>query len=242
LNNSNASKLEYARWLGVPSGTVRQVYNGFMPSSISLRTGPAAAKCRARLGISDHSVAIGGIMRFSPEKDPHLWLETAAVIAAKRADVSFLLAGYGHGNIAQELWNRGSELGLADRLIMPGPSMDVGAIYSAIDVFLLTSRSENIPNVLLEAQAAGVPVVAPAVGGVPEAMLDGVTGRLVRNRSADALATAVLELLENLNATASQGPTFVAQRFAHSKMVSETIKVYTPDISSERERDRAVLL
>jgi glycosyltransferase involved in cell wall biosynthesis len=101
LNNSNASKLEYQRWIGARAGAVRQVYNGYLPSSVSRRTGPAASKCRARLGLSDDSVAIGAIMRFSPEKDPHLWLETAAAIAAKRADVRFVLAGYGHDNCAR---------------------------------------------------------------------------------------------------------------------------------------------
>jgi glycosyltransferase involved in cell wall biosynthesis len=235
LNNSKASRLEYERWLEVPSGAVRQVYNGFLPSSISLRTGADSVACRARLGLPVHSVVIGGIMRFAPEKDPHLWLEAAAVIAARRSDVHFVLTGYGHDNIAEELWKYGSELGLASRLIMPGPSTDVGEIYAALDVFLMTSRSENIPNVLIEAQAAGVPVVAPAIGGIPEAMLDGVTGQLVPGRSAHALATAVIGLLDGLNGAATSGPRFVAERFDHSRMILETIGVYAGHQSHEGE-------
>jgi glycosyltransferase involved in cell wall biosynthesis len=60
---------------------------------------------------------------------------------------------------------------------------------------VLTSRFEGTPNVVIEAQAAGLPVVAPNVGGTSEALLDGVTGILVRNRQASCLASAVLDIL-----------------------------------------------
>jgi glycosyltransferase involved in cell wall biosynthesis len=166
-------------------------------------------------------------MRFAPEKDPDLWLETAAAIAAARPDVHFVLAGNGHGDIADQIFKKAGTLGL--RLIMPGAVTDVGEIYGALDVLLLTSRTENVPNVVIEAQAAGVPVVGPDVGGVGEAILDGVTGLLVPERTAQALAAAVLRILDNpgwLETVAIEGPSFVARRFGLERMVHEMVAIY----------------
>jgi glycosyltransferase involved in cell wall biosynthesis len=89
-----------------------------------------------------------------------------------------------------------------------------------------------VPNVMIEAQAAGIPVVGPAVGGIGEAMLDGVTGLVVADRSSKALASAVLRILDDASwreRAAARGPTFVAERFGHGRMVHETIAIYHPD-------------
>jgi glycosyltransferase involved in cell wall biosynthesis len=83
--------------------------------------------------------------------------------------------------------------------------------------------------VLIEAQAAGVPVVAPDVGGTSEALLDGITGILVRYRRASYLASAVLEILEDprwRERAASEGPRFASKRFGHQRMIDETIAAY----------------
>jgi len=166
-------------------------------------------------------------MRFAPEKDPYLWLDTAAAIAAARPDTRFVLAGY--GNLAKQVERRIETLGLADRCILPGAAKDVGLIYGALDVVLLTSRFEGTPNVLIEAQAAGIPVVAPDVGGVNEALLDGVTGILVGKRQASSLARAILEILEDpgwKERAATEGPAFVSKRFGHRRMIDDTIAAY----------------
>jgi glycosyltransferase involved in cell wall biosynthesis len=71
-----------------------------------------------RLGLADGAPVIGTVMRFAPEKDPHLWLETAAAIAAARPDSRFVLAGY--GNLAKQVERKIDTLGLADRFILAG--------------------------------------------------------------------------------------------------------------------------
>src|SRR5215212_6877057 len=109
----------------------------------------------------------------------------------------------------------------------------MSAIYSALDVFLLTSRTENIPNVLIEAQAAGVPTVSPDVGGVSETMSDGATGYLVRERSAGGLAAAVLRVL-NQGHVLAEGPAWVAKRFAHDRMVRATLGVCRQEAARAR--------
>jgi glycosyltransferase involved in cell wall biosynthesis len=227
LNNSLAGLTKYMRWLDVPNDKIRLIYNGFLPRSFHIRKGSEKQFCRRHLGLTDNARVIGTVMRFAPEKDPYLWLETAAAIAAARPDTRFALAGY--GVLAKQVERRIETLGLAERFILPGAAKDVGLMYGALDLLLLTSRFEGTPNVLIEAQAAGIPVVAPDVGGVNEALLDGVTGILVGNRQASSLASAVLEILEDSGwreRAATEGPAFVSKRFGHQRMIDDTIAVY----------------
>jgi glycosyltransferase involved in cell wall biosynthesis len=229
VNNSASSIEAYERWMGLGRETIRLVHNGFSPSSMAIRPAAERAACRAAFELPGDAPVVGAVMRFAPEKDPDLWLETAALISTARPDVHFLLAGYGHDDIAGELHQKGAALGLGARLVMPGAAIDVGQVYGALDVLLLTSKSENVPNVMIEAQAAGVPVVGPAVGGVGEVMRDGMTGVLTTDRSAEALAGAVLRILDDApwrERAAAEGPMFVAGKFDQSRMVREMMAIY----------------
>jgi glycosyltransferase involved in cell wall biosynthesis len=88
-------------------------------------------------------------------------------------------------------------LNLTDAVTLAGQQDDINPYYAIADVFLLPSLTEGCPNVLLEAMAAGVPVVATAVGGVPEVATNGKDAILVKKRDSDALASATAEILEN---------------------------------------------
>ena len=227
LNNSLAGLTKYLQWLDVPYDKIKLVYNGFLPRGFHIRMGSETKLCRRRLGLVDDARVIGTVMRFAPEKDPYVWLETAAAIATARPDTRFVLAGY--GNLAEQIERRIEALGLAECFILPGAAKDVGLIYGALDVLLLTSRFEGTPNVLIEAQAAGIPVVAPDVGGTSETLLNGVTGILVGNRRASSLASAVLEILDDpgwRERAATQGPAFVSKKFGHQRMIDDTIAAY----------------
>jgi glycosyltransferase involved in cell wall biosynthesis len=229
LNNSKSSARQHETWIGLAAETIKVVRNGFLPSSMNIRGRGDTAACRASFGLPANKPVVGVVTRFAPEKDPDLWLETAAAVAAVRPDVHFLLAGYGHGTIADELRRKGTKLGLNGRLVMPGVATDVGQVYRALDVHLLTSRTENLPNVMIEAQAAGIPVVGPDVGGIGEAMVDEITGILVPERSAQALAQAVLRILDIprwRERVAIEGPAFIARKFGLKRMITETIAVY----------------
>jgi glycosyltransferase involved in cell wall biosynthesis len=227
LNNSSAGLTKYAKWLDVPNDKIKLLYNGFLVNGIHIRNGSEAEVCRRHLGLTKDMQVVGAVMRFSAEKDPHLWLETAAAIAAARPGTCFVLAGY--GDLAEQVEHRIQTLGLAERFILPGATKDVGLIYGALDVFLMTSRFEGTPNVLIEAQAAGVPAVAPNVGGTSETLLDGITGLVVGNRRASNLSSAVLQILDDpgwRGRAAIHGPAFVSKRFGHQRMIDETIVEY----------------
>jgi len=230
VNNSKRSAQEFEVWLGLASGKIRVVYNGFLLSIVQVGTAQEKAAHRTKLGIPPDAPVVGTLMRLAPEKDPELWLQTAAAIARARPNVYFLLGGYGHTGVADRLVALADRLGLNDRLVMTGAVTDIGSIYNTLDVFLMTSRHENTPNTLIEAQAVGVPVVGPDVGGVCETMLDQMTGILVQERSADKLAEAVVRILnapDGMAMTARrQGPSFVAERFGYERMVREMIAIY----------------
>lgn len=227
LNISVANARNLERWLEIPCGTVKLLRNGFVPDSIRIRTQEEARSCREGLGIPRDAPTVGAVMRFAPEKDPDLWLQAARLIAAERPDVWFVLAGY--GALAEHVDLKLKQMGLSQRVSLLGPTIDVGAVYACIDVFLMTSQYEGTPNALIEAQAAGVPVVAPDVGGIGETIVDGRTGLLVRSRDAARLAKAALDVLANpllRQSARASGPRFVSQRFNWRRKIYETIGHY----------------
>jgi|GEM_PF-402307 len=230
LIDSAAGIRSLEHWLDMPPGTVGLAGHSFVPDIMQIRNDNAAMDCRRRYGIPPDAPTVGAIMRFAPEKDPDLWLETAAIVAAACPRVYFVLAGY--GALAERIANRAKQLGLSDRFVLPGPSIDIGEIFACMNVFLMTSRFEGTPNALIEAQAAGVPVVAPDVGGIRDAMIDGVTGLVAAGRTAAQLADAALRILNDAGwprRAAKHSRRFVAERFDWQRNVNATVELYRTD-------------
>jgi asparagine synthase (glutamine-hydrolysing) len=227
LNNSAAGAADYERWLGLRSGTIGVLYNAITCEQIRKPPLEKVATFRTQLGLPQTGPVVGTVIRFVADKDPNLWLAAAAEIAKARPEVHFLVAGY--GKLQDQMMHRIDALGLRDRVVLPGAVTDPRLIYAALDVILLTSLTEGLPNVLIEAQAAGRPVVAADVGGVSEAVAVGRTGRVVRGRSPQRLAAAVLDVLGDASWAArarTEGPAFVANRFGVDRMVAEMLEIY----------------
>jgi glycosyltransferase involved in cell wall biosynthesis len=227
LNNSAVEAQKYERAYGLPRQTIRILYNGFASDTLRKPAAHEILEFRKRFGFDAHTPIVGTLMRFVRQKDPELWIEVAAEVAAVKPDVRFLLGGY--GEMESTIIARIKALGLAERVILLGPIEDLFLFYFAVDVVVLTSIAEGTPNVLIEAQAAGRPVVAPNVGGVAEAMLSGLTGHLVATRSAKHLAKAIVTVLNDdewRKNAAIEGPAFVAKRFSVDRMVRETLDAY----------------
>jgi glycosyltransferase involved in cell wall biosynthesis len=224
VNNSVAGARDYADWLGVEAEGIGVVYNAV---DLPAPDGNAATAERRRIGVPDTALLVGSMFRFSPEKRPFLWLDTAVAILARRSDVIFAL--YGAGPMRAEIGARVASLGLEQRVILPGLSGNALAALGAMDLFLLTSEAEGTPNTVIEAQWAGMPVVACPAGGVAEAFLPGETGILVPRADPEAIADAVLRLASNRGwreRIRSTGPDFVASRFGLDRMVGELIAQY----------------
>lgn len=227
LNNSRAGAEDYTQWLGLPENRIQVLYNGIEADNMQPVPVSESTAYRKTLGIPANAPVVGGIFRFYPEKDPLLWVEVMGNVAKAHPDVAFLLIGAGH--MLDEMRSRAEALGIADRFYTPGTVKSAALPLSLFDVFLLTSRIEGTPNVVIEAQWLGVPVVATDAGGTAEAVDNSTTGWIVNNRDADALAEHVLFILDHHDwdeAAIAASREFAAKRFGLDRMIAETLRLY----------------
>ena len=224
FNNSAAGAADYRRWLDLPGLEVGVIENGFDFAAIdALRDETAVADNRKRVLTRGQGNVVGGVLRFSEEKRPDLWLETAALLRSRGHDWSFVMIGDGPMRPAMETYAR--SLGLDGHVTFLGNRKDVHCWYPAFDALLLTSRVEGLPNVLVEAQAHGVPVVTTDVGGARQTLQDGTTGFAVVDAQADDLAERLERLLVQDRDPVSrsrQCRDFVEERFGIDRMIERT--------------------
>lgn len=178
---------------GVPPGKIQVIPNGLDLARFA-RTRPAG-EVRVALGLDPARQVVAVIGRLHPVKGHRYFLEAAARVAGIRPGVQFLVVG--DGPLRDELRELVHLLGLDDKVVMTGYYPRIEDIYPVIDVMCLPSLMEGMGLVVLEALYFGVPVVATRVGGIPEIIADGREGILIPPRDAEALATAVLRILNN---------------------------------------------
>jgi glycosyltransferase involved in cell wall biosynthesis len=150
---------------------------------------------RAEVGIPPESAVVGTVTRLSPQKAPLDFVGAAAQVAAQRPDVHFVIVG--DGPLRAEVEARVSDLGLTGRVHLTGLRRDVPDLLHSFDVFALTSLWEGLPRVLPQAMAVGLPIVATAVDGNAEAVTDGLNGFLTPGGDPQAMADALLRLLDD---------------------------------------------
>lgn len=184
------------------------------------------AQARAGLGYADDTPVVGMVACLKPQKAPLDFVEVAARVAAAVPEARFFLAG--DGELRPEVEARVRALGLTDRLDLLGWRRDVPALLGACDVLALLSRWEGLPRVCPQAMAAGRPVVATAVDGTPEAIVDGRNGALVAPGDLDAAAARLVELLRDPDRRAAQGAAGQAAvaEFSQEEMVRRQEELY----------------
>lgn len=227
-NNSRAGADSYAEWLDIDTKSIEVVYNGidFDRLANNAKLEETAQAC-ADLGIPDGAPVLGGVFRMSEEKRPLLWLEVASLVAKAKPDAHFVICGDGPMRDKMNEFTR--EQGLADRVHLAGARSNIGSWYRLMDVVMLTSRHEGLPNVLLEAQSLGIPVVAPDVGGMAEVVEQGVTGWTIKNATAEMLAERVLHCLSDQDwrrIAIERAPRFIRERFGIETMLRRNLEVY----------------
>ena len=151
-------------------------------------------RVRAEIGCGVKTL-IGWAGRLTEVKDGATFLRASKMILAGHPDTRFILAGEGEDRGQLETLAR--ELDIEAAVHFLGNRDDMPDVMAAMDVFVLSSINEGFGRVIVEAMASGVPVVATAVGGVPEVVEDGVSGLLVPPRDPERLAEAVGELMKN---------------------------------------------
>lgn len=220
---------ESDRSLGVRLGILgerqsRVIHNGVQPEAFRTPTEDGAA-VRAELGVPDGCLVVSLFGRLTVQKGQTTFLEAATRLSAQ--DVRFLLVGDGEDR--EKLEQQVAALGLTDRVIFTGFRSDVPRLLSASDVVVLPSLWEGLPICLLEAMAAGRPVIASAVDGSVEVVVPGQTGLLVPPEHPEALASAIAFLLEHPQARerfGASGRERVRLRFSLSEMLRATGAIY----------------
>jgi glycosyltransferase involved in cell wall biosynthesis len=150
-------------------------------------------------------------------------------------DVTLVVVGDGSERGALE--TLADDLDVTGKIRWAGHRRDVPFLLPAFDLFIQPSLHEGLPNTVLEAMAAGLPVVATDVGGTPEVVVDGVTGLLVPPRDSSALAEAVAMLLSDQNLRHDMGQAGrerVANHFAVRHMIEQTEQLYEQLLSERR--------
>jgi glycosyltransferase involved in cell wall biosynthesis len=152
---------------------------------------------RREFGLRDEQILVGTVARIALQKDLPTFYEVAARVARQRPGTVFVIVGDGYGDELDKARAQIEARGLAEVVRLTGHRTDLLNIYTSFDLFLMTSVAEGMPNTVLEAMALEVPIVSTRVSGVPELLDEGRCGLLAPMRDAEALATAVLSLLDD---------------------------------------------
>jgi glycosyltransferase involved in cell wall biosynthesis len=178
---------------GVPEEKIRIIYNAIDRDELKPNLPPE--EVRTQYSIKSEDKLVGVIGRLSPEKGQAVFLHAFKKVVEKMPFAKAIIIG--DGQERGRLANFCSENGLRDRVIFTGYQNNIANFYQIMDILVLPSFSEGLPNVVLEAMAFKIPVIATSVGGVPEVIADGLNGLLVPPGNADLLAEKIIHLQGN---------------------------------------------
>lgn len=211
---------------GVPGSRVHTVTNAWRPRLPGLDREEA----RRILGLPGEGVIVGWVGRLSREKGPDLMIEALAQLPSGAVE----LAMVGEGSDSGALKALAERRGLTDRVHWPGAVPDAGRLFKAFDCLVLSSRTEGTPIVLFEAMAAGVPVVATAVGGIPD-VISAAEGWLVPPEDPAALARAIGAVVDDPRSAAVRGRAAMARlatAFSVDSWLAQHEEVYRQVLNS----------
>lgn len=168
------------------------------------RPGEGGAEVRSQAGVSPDAPVAGIVARMKPERDHRLLLQAWSRVAEKLQSARLLIAG--RGELEQELRRQAAESGLGESVVFIGYRRDLPRVYRALDVkVLLAPGNDGTCRAALEAMASGVPVLAADRGALAEIVSDGQTGRVVPAGDPNALASALLDLLQDRRRLSEMG-------------------------------------
>lgn len=232
INNSDAGIKDYCQWLKLEQQRFKLIRNGVnLSKRFRIIDKNEIKKYKKSLGIPKAAPVMGTIIRFSPEKRPLLWIKTAAALAKKYPKMHFIMVGW--GGMGNKIERTVKYYKLSKRFHILKQTHDISLLYQSMDVFLLTSKLEGTPNVALEAQWLGIPVVLTPGGGAEEAIMRHITGFTTPAFVGKIVATVekVLNFKNNKNydwyrIAKKMGPTFIEYRYGMDRMIDETIELY----------------
>jgi sugar transferase (PEP-CTERM/EpsH1 system associated) len=215
-----------AHEIAFPPDRIQTIHNGVELSRFQARV--TREDARRELGLPVDRPIVGAVGRLVPVKDHASLLEAIALLAREGLRPVAVIAG--DGPLRDATRQRASALGIDADVRLLGHRTDIATVLAALDVFALTSRSEGLNNTILEAMAAGLPVVATRVGGADEMVIDRVTGLLVPAESPEKIAGALRRLLTDAPMRSAMGRASRARAetdFDLSKTVLKYERMYT---------------
>lgn len=241
LSNSRAAARAYSEWLDIPLDRFTIVYNG-VPKAPAVPKDADEANWQAFVDATpDATRTIGGVFRFDTDKQPNVWIRFAARYLRDHPDTRMLLVG--GGRLLQGAQELAHELGIADRILFTDRSNSVPFWMSKMDVLLLLSRFEGLPNVLIEAQYMGVRVVTTPAGGAPECLIEGTTGHVLEcceKPCLDNIVRCAKDLADKSSDTelfAEDGPgrRFLDENFSVPQMLANFVQCAVQALSEEEQ-------
>lgn len=223
---SELDKKDHCRFGVTDEAKMEVVYSGIDIESFSKLVIDRAKK-REELEIPSGCPIVGMIARLEPIKGPGYFIEAASIVIKEVPEARFLVVG--DGSLRRTLERLAENLGLSQKLKFMGERQDIREILKVLDLLCLCSLNEGFGRILVEAQAAGKPVVATRVGGIPEVVGDGETGLLVPPSDAPGLAEAIIRILRNPEMAMEMGEAGrrrVSLKFDQKVMLQKIVQMY----------------
>jgi len=236
LVNSEAIRDHILAGGGISPEKIVVIRNGLLMAAEPEDANSVRDELLRELKLDRESFLIGLVARLEEVKGHRYFLEAAAQVARKHPKVHFVLVG--DGQLRGQIEQQAASLGISNRLHLLGYRNDASRLAAAFDLAVLSSLHEGLPNSVMEAMSAGVPVVATAVGGTKELVSDGETGYLVPPANADAMAermTWAIEHNSERERLAAQGRQSVQTNFGMSQMVSAVERLYESLVPEKTE-------
>lgn len=231
LFNKVTSKALSNKIIAVSQGVYDDLVEAGYPADlvVSIPNGIDLAPFKPNLRVrgDDKKITVGTVARLHPQKALHVLLDAARIVVNSYPSVRFVIGGTGPSR--EVLETRIKELKLETYVKMEGFIEDVPGFLQGLDIYALSSNYEGLPLAVLEAMAAGLPVVATAVGGVPEAVVNGLTGILVPPGDPKLFAQAIVRLIVDREMAFKMGEAGrkrVEELFSAEKMAEKTFHVY----------------
>jgi glycosyltransferase involved in cell wall biosynthesis len=215
--------------VGLPRNKARTIPNGL--DQLELAPRPDARKA---MSVGDKELVVGFVGRLVEQKAPEVLVHAFAAVAA--AVPQARLAMVGDGPLMERLVTLSRQLEISDQIIWLG-ARDARQVLAGFDLFALSSRKEGLPYVILEAMAAGLPIVATTSSGVEILVEPGVNGSVVPPDNATAFAQALLNLLQKptLLARFGEASSRLIKNFTVDRMVESTLKFYRTALPAQAE-------
>ncbi|MDQ2833208.1 MAG: glycosyltransferase family 4 protein [Acidobacteriota bacterium] len=217
---------------GVNQDRVRLIQNG-----IDLKPYAAARRGIQNASEGDRPLQVGFVGRLSQEKGPDLFLRAAAEVLKEIPGTRFVVAGDGPEKAALE--SLMESLKIREQVSLLGRTEDMPSFYASLDILVSSSRQEGLPIALLEGMASGLPLVATAVGSVPEIVQRDRTGILVPAENVQALASGIKELLQRPTLRqhcGSAAKALIAESYSADRMAADYISLYENVIAQKKHR------